>query len=167
MNDHEAAPRINNARKAAARRLQQQYPGMKYIQAYAATAPDAQTWQQFARVGGAVHLQACAIQMSEAARRLFAVAANCSESSERQRLWEGGQFSVRLTTRLVEVETYARTVEVTAPLIPRMETAEWRRCLDRCTTVRTPRSSSYSTKPAISSAVYRPHRRSPPRCRTS
>lgn len=125
MNDHEAAPRINNARKAAARRLQQQYPGLKYIQAYAATTPDAQTWQQFAREGFAVHLQACAIQIGEAARRLFSAAANCGERIERQRLWEGGQISVLLATRLAEVETYARTVEVTAPLMSRMETVEW------------------------------------------
>ncbi|WND60129.1 hypothetical protein QQA43_30245 (plasmid) [Mycolicibacterium vanbaalenii] len=125
MNDRDSAPRINNARKAAARRLQQQYPGLKYIQAYAATAPDAQVWQQFARVGGAVHVQACAIQIGEAARRLLCAAANCGESSERQRLWEGGQFSVWLATRLAEVETYVRTVEVTTPLMPRMKTAGW------------------------------------------
>lgn len=126
MKDHEDAPHINNARKAAARRLQHQYPGLKYIQAYAATAPDAQTWQQFVRVGGAVHLHACAIQIGEAARRLFSAAANCGERIERQRLWGGGHFSVWLATRLTEVETYARTVEVTAPLLmPRMETLEW------------------------------------------
>lgn len=119
MSDLHDAPGRSNARKAAARQLQQQYPGMKYTQAYAASAPDAEAWRQFAQSGRAVHLAACALHVLEATGQLVAAADGCHEGSERDRLWVGAVFAHWLCDQLRAVETHARTVEGTAPFVER------------------------------------------------
>lgn len=118
MSDQQDKPGRHNARKAAARRLQQSYPWLRYTEAYATSSPKAHSWRGFADSGGVVATTVCASLVAEAGVLLVAAADQCGETPERDRRLEGVAFAQWLALRLSEVVAYVETVRATAPLFP-------------------------------------------------
>jgi len=118
MSDQQNTRQRHNARKAAARQLQQSYPWLRYTEAYATSTPKAHSWRGFADSGGVVATTVCASLIAEAGLLLVAAADECGETPERDRRLEGVTFAQWLALRLSEVVVYVDAVRATAPLFP-------------------------------------------------
>ena len=118
MSDRQDTPRRHNARKAAARRLQQSYPWLRYTEAYAASPPQANRWREFADTDGVVATTVCASLIAEAGALLVGAADKCRDTPERDRRLQGVVFAQWLSLCLSEAVVYTETVRATAPLFP-------------------------------------------------
>ena len=118
LSDHQDPPGRHNARKAAARRLQQSHPWLRYTEAYALSTPKADSWRGFAESGAAIAVTMCAHLVTEAASLLVSAADECGEPRDRLRRVEGCQFATWLALCLTEVVVFADTLQATAPVVP-------------------------------------------------
>ena len=116
MNSSQHTPR-HNARKAAARQLQREHPGLKYTDAYAACSPAATLWRAFSTSLHTADLFHCTDRCLEATRLLID-AANDRADADQTTLATAAAQAMEVATRLAQIRTHAGTVEVSAPFTP-------------------------------------------------
>lgn len=107
----------HSARKAAARRLQQTYPALKYTAAYAAFSPDAVVWRAFADAfSGDMYI--CSDVCLRVTEMLAEAGNGCPDRQGQQALFEVFRWSNTLSTRLVQVHSHTLFVNAVSPFAP-------------------------------------------------